>query len=163
MLTILLIYSNKIKQFNDFFTISNVEYFANKYLYILKFNDTKVSGEFYDVYVELSAFNSGYHSVAIVSYDIIVNNKIIEFNKVIKKTIDRDYEFIHPKGPNLPRVLKEGELLTKTINAVDLFKLLRDEEFNGEVEISGRFETSQQKIYQTNKLKTDITGFEEWP
>jgi hypothetical protein len=80
----------------------------------LEFNDSKFR-EFEDptnIFLELSAFNSGYRSVALIGYEFLVNNEVIIFD------INDSYPDPHQKGINflirprsnniLPYSLKEG-------------------------------------------------------
>lgn len=136
----------------------------------LEYNDSKLR-TFEDpceVIIEMSAFNSGFRSVAIVNYELFVNNKIINF------TYENSYEDPNRKNVHiiiklssnnkLPYALKEGEIIVTRIKAGDLAKVLSSKIVNrkrlkGEVELSGYFETAENKKYWSKPLKFNI---DEW-
>jgi hypothetical protein len=126
----------------------------------LKFNDStfRFTEELSDIKLELSAFNSGYYTVAIINYEFHVNNRIIEFNTVSDENSDSSpvYTLIQPEGPKLPYILKEGEMTVTKIDAMDLAKVLRYEKLKGKVELSGHYETAQHKIYHSKPISFNI-------
>lgn len=136
---------------------------------ILRFNNSifKYSNEFSDIDLDIIAVNSGYHSVALINYEFVVNNHIIEFNKVSSDEAIYDpnygevFEYIHPKGTKLPHVLKEGEICLKKINATELSKVLIHENFEGVVKISVDYLTAQNQTYVSDPFIFDIDKFKD--
>lgn len=139
----------------------------------LKFDLThfKFTEEPSDILLEFSAFNSGFRSIAIIGYEFLVNNEIIEF-------VDAHYP--HPSRKDthilisptskelLPHVLKEGEITFTTINAVELARVLKNKRINknrlkGKVNISGYYETADNKIYQSKPIEFNLDEWKDVP
>jgi len=119
---------------------------ANIKLNLSKFRKTKDPR---DIYVDLSAFNSGFRSVAIISYEIFVNDK----------SVDHFDSFF---GPNitdtfpLPHVINEGEIAVTRLDSFYLSLLLDidlKKGFSEKIKLSGYFETAENKIYPTNSIE----------
>lgn len=121
-----------------------------------------------DTLIEMSAFNSGFRSVAIIDYELLVNDKIINF------TFENSYEdperknvhiIIKPNSSDrLPHALKEGEMTFARIKAGDLAKILKNKivnkkRLNGEVKLLVFYETAENKKYWSKPLEFNIS---EW-
>jgi hypothetical protein len=121
-----------------------------------------------DMVIELSAFNSGYRSVAIIGYKFLVNDVKIEFefyDSIFKDSVKKNsYVLVRPNCDNkLPYSLKEGEITVISINAVQFTRLLKRKKFDGDVEISGYFETAQNKIYRSKAIELNLDDWNMCP
>ena len=140
----------------------------------LKFNAPNfiITEEPSEIFLELSAFNSGFRFVAIIDYEFLVNGEIIEF--------DINANYPHPIKKNslilisptskdiLPHVLKEGEITFTTITAVELARVLKNKRFNkkrltGKVNISGHYETAHKKIYKSEHIEFNLDEWKDVP
>lgn len=111
----------------------------------------------------MSAFNSGFRSVAIVGYEFYVDNKKIIFDTYdcyphpTKKNV---MIAMHPKSKDkLPCSIKEGEITYTTISYVDFIPVLKRRKFKGIIEVSGYYKTAQNKIYWSKPIEINL---DEW-
>jgi len=105
-----------------------------------------------DITVGLSAFNSGFRSVAIINYEFLVEDKIIDFDHIF-----------FPEGEfKLPYSIKEGEIALININAANLANWLKNKEYNGIVKLSGYYETAQNKKYSSKSIEFNIKDWKHY-
>lgn len=125
--------------------------------------------EICDIEIELSAFNSGFRSVAIINYEFLVNGKIIDFtfyDSYKDPSKENGYILINPVSKDvLPHALKEGEITVTKINAGLLAQVLKNKRVNkkrleGTVELSGYYETAQNKKIYSKPVEFNIEGWE---
>lgn len=125
--------------------------------------------EICDIEIELSAFNSGFRSVAIVNSEFLVNNEVIDFtysDSYKDPSKENKYILINPvSNDRLPHALKEGELTFTRINAGELAQVLRNKRVNkkrleGKIQLSGYYETAQNKKIYSKPIEFDIDTWE---
>lgn len=135
----------------------------------LDFSKFKFCEDPSEIEVKLSAFNSGFRSVALINYEFLVNDQIIDFtfdDAYLNPTNRQDIVLIEPKCSNkFPHVLKEGEITVIEITACELAKVLKNkrlgkgkksEKLKGTVKLSGQYKTAQNKIHQSEAIEFDI-------
>jgi hypothetical protein len=120
--------------------------------------------------IELSAFNSGFRSVALINYEFLVNGKIIDFtfyDSYKDPSKENGYILISPiNNDKLPHALKEGEMTVSRINAAELAQALKNKRvnkkrLNGKIQLSGYFETAQNKKIYSKPIEFNIDTWEE--
>lgn len=114
--------------------------------------------------INLSAFNSGYRSVALLDYYFFCNGEKIKFSlnrDLIQHPVEEnEYDVIEPKSEHkFPHVLKEGEIVVTSIDARDLAISLKRRKFNGKVKISGQFITAHNKKYMSKPLNFNMDNW----
>lgn len=118
-----------------------------------------------DITIKLLAFNAGFRPVSIINYELLVNNKIVRFTSATSY-LDRKENvniIVRPDCNNkFPHALNEGEITVARIKVGDLARVLKNviidkKRLKGEVELSGYFETGDNKKYfAKNPIKFNI-------
>lgn len=116
-----------------------------------------------DLDLELSAFNSGFRSVAVIGYEFYADNKEIVFDindSYGDHTKKNTTVLIRPKSNDeLPYALKEGEITYATIELMQFVHVLKRRKLQGSIEVSGYYETAQNKKYWSKPIEINL---DEW-
>lgn len=122
----------------------------------------RVTDDICDIRIELSAFNSGFHSVALISCEFLVNNEVIDFtlcDSYQDPSNENGIILMNPESKDkLPHALKEGEITVTKINAGELAQVLR-RRLKGKIQLSGYYETAQNKIYHSKPMEFNIDNW----
>jgi hypothetical protein len=110
--------------------------------------------------IQLSVFNSGYRSVAVIKSDFCVNGKPLNLKEGYHN--NNSFWISQTKRIDFPYGLKEGHVLCYTFSARQFAVYLENEGYSGVVKLSGYFKNAQKnRVMSKNCIDFDIEKYKK--
>jgi len=108
--------------------------------------------------VSIYAYNPGQRPVTLIKFKYTINGKPSDIREGLHETDPSKYDGASAyntgfdKKIDFPYVLKGGEAVFITQNAMNLAGTLHYKDFSGKIKLSAYFETTQKKIYKSKSI-----------